>query len=91
MLCFEELNTIIVKVEAIVNNNQPISYMYEDSEGISYALIHLIHRRWIASMPSDAHYEAMSTTRSLTTRSKHHMKLLDKFTKLWKRHYLRNL
>ena len=89
---FEELKTILVEVETIVNN-RPISYVYDDNEGISYALTpsHLIYGRRIATIPSDAHYEIVSTAKSLTKRSKHHMKLLDRFTKSWKRNYLLNL
>ena len=92
VICFKELNTILFEVETIVNN-RPISYVYNDSEGILYALTpsHLIYGRRIATIPSDAHYEIFSTAKSLTKRSKHHMKLLDKFTKSWKRNYLLNL
>ena len=49
MLCFEELNTILVEVETIVNN-RPITYVHDDNEGISHALIpsHFIYGRRIA-------------------------------------------
>ena len=92
MLCFKELNTILVKVETIVNN-RPFSYVYDDNEGISYVLAppNLMYGHRMPTIPSDAHYEVVSTAKSLTKRFKHHMKLLDRFTKSWKRNHLLNL
>ena len=92
MLSYDELTTILIEIECIVNN-RPISYVYDDNEGVSYALTpsHLIYGRRITTLPSDAHYEVFNTTKALTKRAKHHMKLIDNFTKSWKRNYLLNL
>ena len=46
ILRYDELNTLLIEVEGIVNS-RPISYVYGDSEGVSYALTpaHLIYGR----------------------------------------------
>ena len=35
MLSFEELPTLLVEIESTLNNG-PITYVYDDEEGISY-------------------------------------------------------
>ena len=92
MLSYDEMTTILIEIECIVNN-RPISYVYDDNEGVSYALTpsHLIYGCRITKFPSDAHYEVVNTTKALTKRAKHHMKLIYNFTKSWKRNYLLNL
>ena len=92
ILRYDELNTLLVEVEGIVNS-RPISYVYDDSEGVSYALTpaHLIYGRRITTVPSDTHFEIVSTNQSLTRRARHHRRLLEMFTKLWRRDYLLSL
>ena len=92
ILRYDELNTLLIEVEGIVNS-RPISYVYDDSEGVSYALTpaHLIYGRRITTVPSDTHFEIVSTNQSLTRRAKHHRRLLEMFTKLWRRDYLLSL
>ena len=36
-LGFDELNTILVEIEAVINS-RPITYVYDDEESISYPL-----------------------------------------------------
>ena len=91
-LNYDEIHTIIVEIEGIVNS-RPISYVYDDSEGVSYALTpsHLIYGRRITTIPSDTHFEIISTHQSLTKRAKHHRQMLANFTEIWRKDYLLNL
>ena len=88
----EELNTLLVEAESIINC-RPLTYVYNDQEGISFALTpsHLIYGRRITTSPNATHYEIMSTSLSLTKRVKYHQRLLEQFTNRWKRDYLLSL
>ncbi len=86
------MNTILTEVESIINA-RPLTYVYDDTESISYPLTpsHLISGRRITNTPNSTHYEVVSTNNSLTRRSKHHCALLRHFTNDWRRNYLLNL
>ena len=60
------------EVEATLNNH-PLTYLYDDTEGVSQALIpaDLIYGHRLANTPSGSHFEAMSTAKTLTKRAKH--------------------
>jgi len=91
-LKLEELSTILVEVESVINC-WPLTYVYDDQEGIIFALTpsHLIYGRRIISTPNATHYEIMSTCVSLTKRVKYHQRLLEQFTNRWRREYLLSL
>ena len=91
-LNYEELNTILVEVEAIINSC-PLTYVPDDQGGISDILTpsHLINGRRISTMPNDQHFEIASTYQSLTKRAKHQKHLLTQFTRQWRREYLLSL
>ena len=91
-LNYEELNTILIEVEAIINS-RPLTYVLDDQGGISDILTpsRLINGRRISTMPNDQHFEIVSTYQSLTKRAKHHKHLLTQFTRQWRREYLLNL
>ena len=91
-LNYDELNTILIEVEAIINL-RPLTYVLDDQGGISDILTpsHLINGRRISTMPNDQHFEIASTYQSLTKRAKHHKHLLTQFTRQWRREYLLNL
>ena len=57
---FEELWTILTEVEAIVNSH-PLTYVCDDTDGISYPL-HLLR--------NDERFDIVSTHKSLTRRAK---------------------
>ena len=42
--CFEELNTVLIEVEAVINC-RPFTFVYDDCEGVSCALTpsHLLY------------------------------------------------
>ena len=87
-LTFEELGTILVEIEATLNN-RPLTYMYDD-EGISYLLTpsQLIYGRQINTTPNDRQFEIVSTQQALTKKAKYQKRLLRQFVNRWKREYL---
>ena len=88
----DELKTLLVEVEAVVNS-RPLTCVEDDLDGITYPLTpsHLIYGRRIANTPNAGHFEVISTHDTLTKRSKHQRRLLNHFTKQWRRNYLLNL
>ena len=88
-LSYDELQTLVVEIEGIVNA-RPITYVYDDTESISFALTpsHLVYGRRITTMPNSEHYEIVNTYQRLTRRAKHHRNLLERITKQWKNEYL---
>ena len=89
---FEELNTLLVEVEGIVNA-RPLTYLYDDLEGINFALTpsHIINGRRLQNTPISSHFEIVSTHESLTRRSQHQKRLLNQFTETWRMDYLASL
>ena len=81
-LSHDELNTLLVEVEAVVNS-RPLTCVEDDLDGITYPLTpsHLIYGRRIANTPNAGHFEVISTHDTLTKRSKHQRRLLNHFTK----------
>jgi len=91
-ITFEELRTIVVEIEGTLNN-RPLTYMYDDVEGVSRPLTpaHLIYGRQIVRGPSERQLELANVNQSLTRRAKHQFKLLKDFTRHWQREYLLGL
>ncbi len=91
-LNFEELRTLVVEIESTINN-RPITYVYDDQNGVSYALSpsDMIYGRRIPPTSNDSHCDIVSTYNTLTKRVKHHFRLLTNFTNSWKREYLLSL
>ena len=91
-LSFEELNTLFVEMEGIVNA-RPLTHVYDDLDGINFALTpsHLINGRRLQNTPNSSHFEIVSTHESLTRRSRHQKRLLNQFTETWRRDYLASL
>ena len=91
-LNFEELCTLLVEVEATLNN-RPLTYVYDDENGISYPLTpaSLIYGRIISQAVNETHMDVISTTRALTKRAKYHFNLLNQFNKQWSKEYLLSL
>ena len=91
-LSFEEMRTLLIEIEATLNN-RPLTYVYDDEQGISYPLTPsaLIYGRTIATTPNDKQLEIISTNQSLTRREKYHRRLLNQFTNQWRTEYLLSL
>ena len=71
LLSYVELNTILVEIEAVINAT-PLTYIFDDSEGVSYPLTlrDLINGRNLLQMPNDIHTEVLSTYETLSRRAK---------------------
>ncbi len=89
MLSYSELNTILVEIEGVINA-RPLTYVFDDSEGISYPLTpsQLINGRNLMQEPNHKHAEIVSTYEALSRRAKYQYQLLSKFTNRWKNEYL---
>ncbi len=91
MISYFELCTILVDVECVVNS-KPLTYIFDDIEGVSYTLTPiLIHGRNLLQAPSSKYAEVVSTHESLSRRGKYQNRLLFEFTKWWGNEYLLDL
>jgi len=91
-LKFEELATLLVDIESVINA-RPLTYVYDDQEGISYALTsaYLIYGCRLATTPNASHLEVYSTHKTLTKRSRNQQHLLTQLINCWRKYYLLNL
>ena len=91
-LTFEQLNTILIEIQAVVNE-RPLTYVQDNSCGISYALSpsHLINGRRLGETPNSRQFEIISTYETLTRKANYQKRLLSQFTNTWKQDYLLNL
>ena len=66
-LTWEELSTLIVEVECIINS-RPITYLCDDQDGVTTSLSpsHLIYGRKITALPNSQTFEVISTHKTLT-------------------------
>ena len=83
---------MLVEVEGVVNA-RPITYVFDDSEGVSYALTpsQLINGRNLSQEPSARHSEIVSNYETLSKRARYHRKLLENFSQQWRKDYLLSL
>ena len=91
-LTYEQLNTLIVEIEAIINAH-PLTYIADDQDRISGYLSpsHLIYGRRITAMSNGKSFKVFSTYESLTRKLKYHRHLLNQFSSQWRRDYPINL
>ena len=70
-LTFDQLNTTLVEVEAIINS-RPLTYAHDDIEGVRYSISpsHLMYGRRIVSLPNSEVFEVTRTHNSLVKKSK---------------------
>ena len=89
---YNELHTILVEIEGVINA-RPLTYVYDDNEGVSYPLTpsHLVNERNLNRLPSDAYFEICNTYESLSNRAKYNRRMLHNFTSVWKNNYLLGL
>ena len=69
ILNYDEMHTLLIEIEAVLNS-RPLTYLYDDVEGISYPLSpsQLIYGRRITSTPCEKYGDIDSTNKSLTKR-----------------------
>jgi len=84
-LTHDELSTLLVEVESVINS-RPLTYVFDDSEGINYSLSpsHLIYGRKVANIPNIGHFKVVNTSESLSRHAKRHQTLLRHFTNQWR-------
>ena len=78
-----------MEIEGVINA-RPITYVYDDTEGVSYPLTpaELLYSRSTTRTSNGKHFEIVSTNETLTNRANYHRKLLQNFTKRLKNEYL---
>ena len=88
-LTLDELTTTVIEIEATLNN-RPLTYVHDDSEGVSYALTpaDLIYGHRVATSPNGQQFDITSTNKALTKQAKHQFRMLNNFTRQWQREYL---
>ena len=90
-LDFEALRTLLVEIETTINN-RPLTYIYDDVEGVSYPLspLQLIYGRQITltQMIDILSIIWIDTNHSLARRARYHNRLLRQFVKRWRNDYL---
>ena len=86
-----ELGTVLVEIEATLNN-RPLTYMYDDNEGLSYALTSadLIYGHRLVTSPGGRQFEVTSTAKTSTRRYKYQFRILNNVKK-WQQDYLLSL
>ena len=92
LVAYDELTTLLVEIENVINS-RPLTYIADDSDGISYPLTpsQLVNGRNLSSSPDDAHFEVINTYQGLSKRAKYHRQLLSQFCNRWKNEYLLSL
>ena len=89
LLCREELETVLVEIEACLNS-RPLTFVSDESDGaepLTPAHFLLGHNRGYYSSASPEPDDCMSLEASLACRKC----LVDQFWKIWKAEYVRNL
>jgi len=92
MLTYNELYTLLVEVEGVINS-RPLTYVSDDTDGIAYPLTpaQLVNGRNLNILPNEGHFEIISTYESLANRAKYHRRILSAFASRWKNDYLVSL
>ena len=85
-LNFEEIRPVLLEVEGTLNN-RPLT---DEEEGVSQPVTptELIYERQIITTPNGCQFEVKSTARALTKRARYQFRILDQFTRQWRREYL---
>ena len=89
-LNYDELSTILVEVEAVLNS-RPLTYVYDEFEE-PLTPSHLVIGRRLSSMPSkNCSIEVAHTQEAFSRRSRFLQRILDHFWNRWRAEYLTQL
>ena len=89
-LTYEELLTVLVEVECILNS-RPLTYMYPDEIGEPLTPSHLISGRRMLSLPDTTEGgvdNPSSSQETVSRRARYLQTLMDHFWNLWRREYV---
>ena len=94
-LNYEELNTVVIEVEAVINS-RPLSYVTCDNFEQPLTPAHLLTGRRLLSLPDTVSYQDAEddfevTPDQLTKRLKYLNRIIDNFWKRWRTEYLSEL
>ena len=84
-LTYDQFQTLVVEIEGLLNA-RPLTYIYGDSESISFPLSpsHLVYGRRIVNSPNGQYFEVISTNQLLTRKLRHYRKLLEDYARQWR-------
>ena len=87
---FEEMDTILIEVEGVLNS-RPLTYIHSELEEEPLTPSSLVCGKRLLSTPSESKVAAKSTLSDLTTRESYLKTLLNHFWSRWRREYLPSL
>ena len=87
-LTFEEMNTVLIEVEGVLNN-RPLTYIADDNEPITPA--HLMHGRRTMNNYTEQEEVDDLTDIEMSNRTKYITKLIDNCWSRWKNEYMTEL
>ena len=86
-LTFDELSTILVEIEAVLNS-RPLTYLYLDEIEELLTPFHLVIGRRLLTLPSRSEDEETESSSAFTRRAAYLATKLQHFWKRWQRKYL---
>ena len=89
-LTFEEMDTILIEVEGVLNS-RPLTYIHSELEEEPLTPSSLVCGKRLLSTPSESKVAAKSTLSDLTKRESYLKTLLNHFWSRWRREYLPSL
>ena len=89
-LNFEEMETVLVEIEGIINT-RPLTYLYEDDVSEPLTPSHLLMGRNLADAPTEDVSPVTSDVETMTNRFKHVQATIQSAWKKFQHHYLTEL
>ena len=90
-LTYEELETVLIEIESVVNC-RPLTYLFEDEAEEALTPSHLaLGRRLVSEVPKANPTNVDQTRESLTARYRYHQTIIDHYWKRFSKEYLLEL
>ena len=89
-LNYEEMETALIEIEAIINS-RPLTYMYDDDVSEALTPSHLLTGRNLSATPTESTPDVESTADTLSNRYKYLQTTLQSTWKKFEHHYLTEL